>query len=95
MDPTVCVSVLHIAINPTNMAEPTEVPFWLWTPVGPRVNSNRAYINPCKDRSQYKCFKYLLTKLSNNINVFVIFKWSLTLAIFETISETTREILEN
>ena len=40
-------------------------------------------------------FKYLLTKLSNNINVFVIFKWSLTLAIFETISETTQEILEN
>ena len=46
MDPTVCVSVLHIVINPTNMAEPTEVPIWLWTPVGPRVNSNRAYINP-------------------------------------------------
>jgi len=35
----------------------------------------------CKDRSLYKCFKYLLTKLSNNIDVFVIFKWSLTLAI--------------
>ena len=39
----------------------------------------------CKDRSLYKCVKYLLTKLSNNIDVFVIFKWSLTLAIFETI----------
>jgi len=37
----------------------------------------------CKDRLLYKCFKYLLTKLSNNIDVFVIFKWSLTLAIFE------------
>ena len=41
----------------------------------------------------YKCFKYLLTKLSNNIDVFVIFKWSLTLAIFETIVETTQAIL--
>ena len=27
----------------------------------------------CKDRLLYKCFKYLLTKLSNNIDVFVIF----------------------
>jgi len=34
-------------------------------------------------------------KLSNNIDVFVIFKWSFTLAIFETIAETTQEILEN
>jgi len=40
-------------------------------------------------------FKYLLTKLSNNIDVFVIFRWSFTLAIFETIAETTQEILEN
>jgi len=47
----------------------------------------------CKDRSLYTCFKYLLTKLSNNIDVFVIFKWSLTLAIFETIVETTQAIL--
>ena len=37
--------------------------------------------------------KYLSTKLSNNIDVFVIFKWSLTLAIFETIVETTQAIL--
>jgi len=49
----------------------------------------------CKVRSQYICFKYLLTKLSNNIDVFVIFRWSFTLAIFETIAETTEEILEN
>ena len=34
-------------------------------------------------------------KLSNNINVSAIFKWSLTQAIFETISETTQENLEN
>jgi len=47
----------------------------------------------CKDRSLYKCFKDLLTKLSNNIDVFVIFEWSLTLAIFETIVETTQAIL--
>ena len=49
----------------------------------------------CKVRLSYKCFKYLLTKLSNNIDVFVIFRWSFTLAIFETIAETTQEILEN
>ena len=49
----------------------------------------------CKDRSQYECFKYPLTKLSNNTNASVIPKWSSTLAIFETISETTQEILEN
>ena len=49
----------------------------------------------CKDRSQYKCFQYLLTKLSNSIDVFVIFRWSFTLAVFETIAETTQEILEN
>jgi len=49
----------------------------------------------CKDRSLHKCFKYLLMKLSNNINVSAIFKWSLTQAIFETISETTQENLEN
>ena len=51
------------------------------------------YLVQCKDRSLYKCFKYLLTKLSNNIDVFVIFNWSLTLAIFETIVETTQAIL--
>ena len=39
----------------------------------------------------YICFKYLLTKLSNNIDVFVIFRWSFTLAIFETIAETTKK----
>ena len=50
-------------------------------------------VKDCEDRSLYKCFKYLLTKLSNNIDVFVIFKWSLTLAIFETIVETTQAIL--
>ena len=42
----------------------------------------------CKDRSQHK-----LTKLSNNINVFVIFRRSFMLVIFETIAETTQEIL--
>jgi len=56
-------------------------------------NSLVAITRDCKDRSLYKCFKYLLTKLSNSIDVFVIFKWSLTLAIFDTIVETTQAIL--
>ena len=43
--------------------------------------------NACKDHSLYKCFEYLLTKLSSNINVLIIFRWSLTLAVFETIAE--------
>jgi len=60
-----------------------------------RFDQEYATASVCKDRSLYKCFKYLLMKLSHNINVFVIFKLSLTLAIFETISETTQEILEN
>jgi len=54
-----------------------------------------AWHSGCKDRPQYKCPKYLLTKPSNNIDVFVIFRWSFTLAIFEAIAETTQEILEN
>jgi len=44
-------------------------------------------MSDCKDRSLYKCFEYLLMKLSSNINVLVVFRWSLTLAIFETIAE--------
>jgi len=48
-----------------------------------------------KSARNINVFKYLLTKLSNNIDVFVIFRWSFTLAIFETIAETTQEILEN
>jgi len=40
-----------------------------------------------------QCFKYLLTKPSNNINAFVIFRRSFMLVIFETIAETTQEIL--
>ena len=46
-------------------------------------------------RNIMECFKCLLTKLSNNIDVFVILRWSFMLAIFETIAETTQEILEN
>ena len=48
-----------------------------------------------KSARNINVFKYLFTKLSNNIDVFVIFKWSFTLAIFEIIAETTQEILEN
>jgi len=49
----------------------------------------------CKDRSQHKCFKHPLTKLSNNTDAFAISKWSPTLAIFETTAETTQAILQN
>ena len=41
----------------------------------------------CKDRSLYKCSEHLLTKLPSNINVPTIFRWSLTLAVFETTAE--------
>jgi len=56
---------------------------------------HKAQLMPLQSPLVIKCFKYLLTKLSNNIDVSVIFRWSFTLAIFETIAETTQEILEN
>jgi len=49
----------------------------------------------CNDRLQFKGLISLLATLSNNMDAFVIFWWSFTLAIFETIAETTQEILEN
>jgi len=39
--------------------------------------------------------KVLIIYWRNYQDVFVIFRWSFTLSIFETIAETTQEILEN
>ena len=44
----------------------------------------------CKDRFLYEGFISLLAKLSDNIDVSVNFRWSFTLAKFETIAETTQ-----
>ena len=55
-----------------------------------KTERTRSSAIACKDRSLYKCFEYLLTKLSSNINVLIIFRWSLTLAVFETTAENNR-----